>query len=104
MSKIYEDDFLAKKFDVTEAVNPFVCLLCLGIALKPLKCDICEQVYCTACLFPKVKMTSKPYTCFKMCGSRTLVALSKIERNLLNQLVVKMSVIKASNMRNIISI
>ena len=84
MTRLYEDDFIPEKFDITEVVNPFTCLLCLGVAQKPLKCSTCEQVYCTACLFPKVKMDNKSYKCYKMCGSSKLVAISKIEKNLLN--------------------
>ena len=86
MTRLYEDDFIQDNFDVIEVVSPFTCLICLGIAQRPLKCSKCETVYCTACLNPKEKTHSKKYSCFKMCGSRTLVALSKIERNLLNVL------------------
>ena len=86
MTRLYEDDFLEDKFDVTEVVSPFTCLLCLGVAQRPLKCTKCEQVYCTACLNPKTKTASKKYACYKMCGSNSLIAISKIERNLLNLL------------------
>ena len=70
--------------------------MCMGIAEHPCKCDKCEIVICSGCV-PKHYFDGKyqntppykPYECFKMCGSKTLVSLSKIETSLLNQLTFK---------------
>ena len=75
----------------------FTCMLCYGVAIKPVKCSTCETVYCTNCLPPDAfpggkydpKKSHKRYACYKQCGSKTTQALGRIERNLLNGLVFK---------------
>ena len=32
MNRLNEDDFIADRFDTTDVVAPFTCLLCLGVA------------------------------------------------------------------------
>ena len=94
---ISEDDFVGiESVCADELLTPFTCLLCYGIAIDPHKCKTCEQVYCSACL-PKqafdpklpVKYPQKRYECYKKCGSKELVKLSRLERNLLNGLFFK---------------
>ena len=85
MINLYDEDGIFESMDV---ISPFVCLLCLGVAQRPLKCSECETVYCTGCIFPKVK-SNKVYACFKMCGSSKLLPLSRIERNILNSIEFK---------------
>ena len=64
-------------------------MVCLGIAQRPLKCEKCEVVYCTACIFPKVQKHNQDYECFQKCGCSKLVSLSKIEKNILSSLKFK---------------
>ena len=83
-------------FDMTvlsseDLLQDFTCLLCYGVAINPLKCDKCEQIYCSRCLpktvTPDGQMNSYgAYTCYKKCGSRKVVGLSRIEKNILNSL------------------
>jgi len=79
--------------DEEDILQPFVCLLCYGVAVYPMKCQKCETVYCASCLpksaFDKTiqcNYPDRPYECFKMCGSKDVVPLSRLERNILNSL------------------
>lgn len=79
--------------DSQDLLDPFTCLLCYGVAIDPRKCEQCETVYCKECLPEsafnpniRVRYPDKPYQCFKMCGSKKIVNLSRLERNILNNL------------------
>ena len=65
----------------------------MGIVLDPIKCAQCETVYCKTCLPPDaldIELNStKPYKCFKKCGSKELTELTRIERNILDSLKFK---------------
>lgn len=92
--ELFEDQFAGEgHFDHDEILQPFTCMICIGIAINPCKCSKCETVYCRNCIpnhyWDKninVRYPEKPYTCFKMCGSTTVVPLSKIERQILDSL------------------
>ena len=71
--KIYEDQI--RDFKSEDLAAYFSCLICMGIAIDPLKCNGCNQVYCRTCLpkdvfdkSTKVKYPNKPYQCYKLCG------------------------------------
>ena len=48
-----------------DLLQDFTCLLCYGVAINPLKCDRCEQIYCSKCLpksvSPDGKLDMDPY-------------------------------------------
>ena len=69
-----------------DIIDPFVCILCYGIAISPVKCSKCETVYCLECLPEDVESKFK---CYKMCGSQTLLKLGRIEMNILKALTFK---------------
>ena len=93
---IFEDQFAGvDTIEEEDMMTPFTCMLCIGIAINPCKCDKCETIYCKDCIpksyFDKSIKTSnygnadqRPYACFKMCGSKKLIPLTRIERNILN--------------------
>lgn len=89
-----EDTFVPEKVDQMEMLNYFVCLLCYGVAIDPVKCVGCETIYCKRCLPTDAlgvaydyKIHKKRYTCFKSCGANKTTQLGRIERNILNGFV-----------------
>ena len=62
-------------------VGNFVCMLCYGIVVDPLKCSTCETVFCKKCVVqntPNQQAKShdlktnpeKYFDCYKKCGSK----------------------------------
>jgi len=94
---LFEDQHGADAMEPEDILESFTCMLCIGIAINPLKCDTCEQVYCKNCIpenFFDARIKTniygdtypKKYACYKMCGSEKLVLLTKIEKSILNSL------------------
>merc|ERR1719375_2238950 len=97
MIDISEDNFAGS---TPEILGDFTCMLCYGVALNPVKCNKCETVYCSKCLpaeaLPGAESNNAPrsynnprYECYKKCGSKKTCNLSRIERNILNNLKFK---------------
>ena len=63
--KIYEE--MIADIDLDEIASNFTCLLCLGIAINPVKCGTCNTVYCQTCL-PTPGDGMNAYKCYKLCG------------------------------------
>merc|ERR1711935_484143 len=73
----------------------FVCMMCCGIVIDPIKCVQCETLYCSKCL-PKEGLpgalpdnkgrsyNNPAYTCYKKCGSNKTKHISRLERNIRN--------------------
>ena len=85
---IDEEDFDTESFDSTNVTGPFNCLLCLGLAINPVKCNKCDQVYCLTCLFTTVQ-NKYNFNCFKNCGGIAVSKLTRIETNILNSIPFK---------------
>jgi len=90
--ELFEDQFVSLADD-TELVEQFSCMVCLGVAVNPCKCDKCNTVYCRKCIPEKYWLgvesdywNDLKYQCFKMCGSQKLIPLTKIERMVLDSL------------------
>ena len=95
-----EDSFVGSKLTTDDILSDFICMLCYGVCIEPVKCNKCETMYCAKCLpreaLPGGKPDNKPrsydnpkYTCYKKCGSNKTVQLSRIEKNILNNLSFK---------------
>ena len=100
MIDISEDTFDVEGTDLESIMNTFVCIICYGVSINPVKCDGCQTVYCKTCLpadafnkhakpDKKSSYCSKKYTCHKMCGFKTVSELGRIEKNILNSLAFK---------------
>ena len=78
-----------------DLVQNFKCNICNVVAIQPLKCCKCEAFYCSMCLsssipsYGEMLVYSGDYECYKRCGGKTLVKLSMIENNILNNLSFK---------------
>ena len=78
---------------ISELLSNYTCIICCGVAVDPVKCQTCETVYCYGCLpddgVGKTKQVSyynPAYECYRKCGSRKNVDLSKLERAIINNL------------------
>ena len=78
-------------------VQNFVCMLCYGIVIDPLKCSQCETVFCKKCIIQSSQnhnastfdLKSNPekfFDCFKKCGSKKCQKLGAKELQILGQL------------------
>ena len=83
---ITEDAYLGTIDD--DIINMFTCMLCFGIVNKPIKCVQCDTLVCESCIPPE-NLSLDRFSCYKKCGSKTVVGLSRIEKNLLNNLSFK---------------
>ena len=90
MIDISEDNFSKDHSDIDGLLQNFVCLICYGVALDPVKCTGCETIYCSACL-PKYLFDKsiKPkyhekYSCHKKCGQNQVADIGRLARNVLN--------------------
>ena len=62
-----------------ECIEDFVCMLCYGIVMNPIKCKKCETLFCKNCFLANRFNTEDGYhrqdpkkltfSCFKKCGS-----------------------------------
>ena len=48
-----------------EIIQSFVCILCQGIVINPVKCETCELMVCKRCL------PNKNFECYNKCGSKS---------------------------------
>lgn len=75
----------------SDCLQDFVCMLCYGIVIKPIKCTQCETLVCRTCYLNdckegynarnnKGKGAKLKFECFKKCGGREFVwNLNKVE-------------------------
>ena len=62
-----------------ECIEDFVCMLCYGIVLNPIKCKQCETLFCKNCFLASrfasdnahhnLESKKLHFSCFKKCGS-----------------------------------
>ena len=39
-----------EKIDADDILQNFVCMICYGVVIDPVKCQGCETLYCRSCL------------------------------------------------------
>lgn len=89
---IFDDHF--DSVDEMDLIGQFTCILCYTVAIEPIKCERCSQIYCSSCLPKdafdkslKIKYPNKSYSCYKMCGEQKLAPMTRLERNALNSII-----------------
>ena len=75
-----------------EAISDFTCMLCYGIVQDPVKCNVCDTMYCATCNSindPEKdrRRGRRQQKCFKQCKNSKMVDLTRLEKHLLNSLV-----------------
>ena len=76
----------------SECIEDFVCMLCYGIVIDPIKCSTCETLFCKNCFLMSRKMKfgrkqKLEFSCYKKCGSTSFsFKLDRQEQQILNDL------------------
>jgi hypothetical protein len=75
------DDMYVGTFD-QEVIDKYICILCYGIVIDPIKCLNCETLICSRCVNHE-KIEEQRMKCFKKCGSKSFTPILKKQEKMI---------------------